>query len=483
LYTENEATTLLFMGRIPIVLIGCLLGLLIWLWTRDLVGHSAAHIALFLFAFTPDFLAHSQLITTDLPVATFVFASAYLLWRSCRRWTIINVGLGGLAFGAAIASKFSALIILPILVFYWVVRLFSNRPWPCRMGFGQSERTLVTLHQRLRPLAISGAVHIVIPLLTIWTLYGFHYDQPFSDSGDSFYAWERFESQGVVAGSIKLARKIHLVPEPFAYGLLVVAGTTQRSSFLNGEYSTTGWWYYFLETFCIKTPIPLFLAILTALLFLPLRFRKRSWSHLALFAPAALYFVLASASDMNIGHRHLLPMYPFLFVLGAEAVARLYSRPLLKVAVFLLLGWQAIGTINQHPNYLGYFNEFIGGSSNEWKYVVDSNLDWGQDLPGLKRWMDNHGVKKIKLSYLGTGVPEYYGIDYDPLPSFFPLPRTDFVPVKSGDIVAVSATNLQAVHFRHYQKFVDFMTHLRSLEPIAVIGNSIFVFKLPPSGS
>jgi hypothetical protein len=146
-----------------------------------------------------------------------------------------------------------------------------------------------------------------------------------------------------------------------------------------------------------------------------------------------------------------------------------------------LVAWQAAGTLWIHPHYLAFFNEVAGGPKNGWRHLVDSNLDWGQDLPGVKRWMAAHGVEKVWLSYFGTAPPEHYGIDYEPLPSFLPLGRTEATrPMQAGDYVVVSATNLHGVYvWDAPPEFLSFVDFLRATQtPVAIIGHSIFIYQL-----
>ena len=128
-----------------------------------------------------------------------------------------------------------------------------------------------------------------------------------------------------------------------------------------------------------------------------------------------------------------------------------------------------------HPHYLAYFNELVGGPGRGYRYMVDSNLDWGQDLKGLKKYMDRNGISKIRLSYFGSDSPSRYGIAYDWLPSFvLPIPDNQAPDLSTKGWIAISATNLQGVYLKNRDLFATF----RSREPVAVIGYSIFVYKI-----
>ena len=152
------------------------------------------------------------------------------------------------------------------------------------------------------------------------------------------------------------------------------------------------------------------------------------------------------------------------------------SRGLLRALVLVLAGWYAVGTLRVHPHYLAYFNELGGGPRNGYRLLVDSNLDWGQDLKGLKAWMDARRVSRIKLSYFGSADPAYYGIDAENLPGYSaPHPVRVTREVRPGDLVAVSATNLQGVYLDAADR--PLMERLRRLTPIDQVGYSILIYR------
>jgi hypothetical protein len=191
-----------------------------------------------------------------------------------------------------------------------------------------------------------------------------------------------------------------------------------------------------------------------------------------------VYAAVSLALGPQIGHRHLLPLYPFLFVAAGDAAARLavWRRPTGAVLVGVLGLWYALGTLLVHPHHLAYFNEVAGGPANGWRQLVDSNLDWGQDLKRLRHWMDEHGVARVKLSYFGSADPAYYGIEADFLPGYMaPRPARVTREIHPGDLVAVSATNLQGVYLDAGDR--PLVERLRSLEPVGRVGFSIFVYR------
>ena len=274
-----------------------------------------------------------------------------------------------------------------------------------------------------------------------------------------------------------------LLPNAYTEGFLLGQVKAQkRSGFLAGSYSVSGWWYFFPLAFLIKTPISLILLLFAGLALCADRWRRFLDHGIYALLPLLTFLTTAMLMKLNIGVRHILPIQPFVLLLAGTAIAELYTHRLKPVR--LLLGAACLMAVAEFalicPHYLAFFNQFIGGLRNGQKYLVDSNLDWGQDLKGLKAWMDGHGVGHINLSYFGTADPAYYKIDCTYLPGgpFFADPL-----VKSADLpgyVAVSVTNLRGVYFTEstrqiYQK-------LLSTEPVAIIGYSIYIYRVQDPG-
>ncbi|MCP4422717.1 MAG: hypothetical protein GY805_39415 [Chloroflexi bacterium] len=216
---------------------------------------------------------------------------------------------------------------------------------------------------------------------------------------------------------------------------------------------------------------------------------SRRWLTIsALLIPAGGYFAIALTTEINLGYRHLLPMLPFLIVFISATLSWLMEnktaqKKLLQPALLGLLGWLIVSTIWLYPNYLAFFNGLAGGPDGGWRYLVDSNLDWGQDLGNLKLWLDENGVDEVWLSYFGEGRPSYYNINYSGLDSFPPrLMNPETRPFYPHDpapgIYAISATNLQGVHFSDHNTFAWF----RDKTPLDKIGYSIFLYDVPPRG-
>jgi hypothetical protein len=481
LFRWNDADRLLFWGRLSmIVWVGGALALAVFAWTRRLCGLPAAAFALLLFVLAPDMLAHGQIVANDLGISLFLFLGVIAFERLGERVTPGRVALVGLALGAGMATKFSGIALLPIVGVLGTIVALRPEPLPValRPGRGWSADT------RPRRLAVLAACFVPIAIVAaavVWAAYGFHSPLARDAAVDAAFDWSRIQPPNpVVRGAFTLVRTLQLLPDAWTYGFLHFLDHAQtRPAFLLGEHSETGWPHYFLVTFAVKTPVPLLLlggaaAVLAAR-------GNLGWRRLAfVWLPFALYFGLALTRTINIGHRHLLPVYPFLFVAAGHAAATLWNagarRGLARAALVLLLGWYAAGTLRMHPHYLAYFNELAGGPANGYKVLVDSNLDWGQDLVSLRAYMEKNAVPRLKLLYFGTADPGYYGIACDRLPGYQPPPPSTLVrEVRPGDLVAVSATHLQGVYLDPGVKALADL--LRARRPVAVVGYSIFVYR------
>jgi hypothetical protein len=478
LYVLNNADRLLYPARFMIVLLGVLLGILLFCWTRELLGFPVAVMVLALYTVEPNILAHASLVTTDFGVTCFAFGTVYFLWRTARAVTIGNLcGLIGF-FILAQCSKFSAILLGPIVLLLFAVRVCQRTPW--RVDVGRI-RELVT--RRARAVA-ALAILVGLTLLTwlaIWTVYDFRFLPSASET------WKMdFRNEPIVATRVPTLSRVvtwadesRLLPNAYLEGFLLgQAKAKMRGGFLAGNYRVDGWWYFFPFAFLIKTPVSVIALFLGGLFLCVARRRDFLRDDLYALLPIAAFLGTAMATRLNIGLRHILPLYPFVLLLAGKAMAELWNtnRRALQWLVGLLCAFAAVETALVYPHYLAFFNRFVGGPRHGYEYLVDSNLDWGQDLKGLKRWMIENQVPRINLSYFGTADPDYYGITCSQLPG---APFFAQQLVKAPELpgfVAVSATNLRGVYFD--QRMRTFYEPLLRMEPAAVIGYSIYVYRV-----
>jgi hypothetical protein len=330
---------------------------------------------------------------------------------------------------------------------------------------------------KLGALAAVLVAAAVLALAVVWAAYGFEARLANDPDAAAHLRWARIDQRGIATGALRGLRASGLLPEAYLYGLLTVLRDSEsRPAFLFGEISETGWWYYFPATFLLKTPLALLgLLALAAVA----RRREDGAPHRRAFAwlPVLVYVAATLTRNLNIGHRHLLPIEPFLFAAaGAGAAAALAAGGVRRMAALALCAWYAASVLSVHPHYLAYFNALAGGPAGGWRYLADSNLDWGQDLGNLARWTRTSGVAHLKLSYFGTADPAYYGLSCDMLPSkMHPDPEQIVRGFEAGDVVAVSVTNLQGVYLGRDERRL--LRRLRDTTPIARVGYSIFVYR------
>lgn len=434
----NDADKILLSGRLVILCLGVLLGILVWHFACYLYGKKAGLFALFLYAESPLILAHSRLITTDIGVTLFFVLTLYFLVRFFRSQRLGWLFCVALSFGLANLTKFSAVLLVPILALaFWI---FARA----------AKKNQMKLH--FRPWR-AFAWLVIFGAFVVWLGYG----APLAPEPAAwqFFSWQNFKNPCF----IKIYQS--LIPSTYFRGLIdvIIPTTTGRWAFALGKFYK-GCWYYFPLAILLKTQI-VFLLSLPVLFFYYFSKKIRlTWTEGILWATVIFYLLVSMLQKLDIGIRHILPIFPFVFVLISPLVL-LAEKKIGKW--FFLIGvlWYSGSTLSQHPGYLQYFNEFVGGPQNGYKYLIDSNLDWGQDLRRLKRYLEENKIEYLGLDYFGGGDPDYYGIKYAKLTPY----SEDF-----KGWVAVSASSLW---WGWREKKYDW---LQKMEPVAKIGNSIFIY-------
>ena len=473
LFSSNDAEKLFFLAKIPMVLLGALLGLLVFCWARELYALPGAFAALAIYVLDPNMLAHSAIVHTDVPFAMAFFGGTYFFWRTLREITWLNCSMMAASFALSTVTKFSFVTILPIWLLLALAQIVSSAPMRSSIIF---PGTITGRWLKTAWITVIFISTTIFAYAAIWSVYGFHYDAALGEPAPLGVA-ASVEPSSWLTSSVRFNARYHVFPEAWLSGLVYALSTFDRTSYLLGEISGDGFWLYFPIAFAVKTPVPTLLLLMTALVFLLNKEPYVGADRGFLLLPISIYFSLAVYARMNIGLRHVLPIYPFLFVwLGGTAGALCASRSVPKRCGILVLGiWLVFSNLKAFPDYLAFFNETVV-ASDRYKVLVDSNLDWGQDLKGLKQWMDKDGVHKIQLAYFGTADPAYYGIAAIHKPGTWSIVLSK--PHGGDDAqdaryIAISATHLAGVYFwpsNPYQKYL-------SKEPVAVIGGSIHVYK------
>lgn len=445
----------LWAGRCMIALFSAATGLLVFFWSRALFGWRGAFLSLALFVFCPAFLAHGALATSDVVMTFFFLAAVGAWWRHLEQPGAAGAALSAIVLGLAFVAKFSALLLLPMFALIAVIWLAGN------CGTDGWRRPVSRL---LR----STCVHGLVTWATIWLFYEFRFSAfaPGLELEANFnHGWGWIlAGMGAPAPFLFFGQAWHLLPEAWLYGLgFVIDFSKQRGAFLNGEYSVEGWVRFFPYAFLVKTTLPLLL-LLGAGLLAALRtgwqragtdgvrvVLRRCRPLTPLAALFAVYWVTSLASHLNIGHRHILPTYPVLFIAAGWLGYWLQRRHWLAGGLILVLvGWHTVESLRIRPDYLAYFNQLGGGPANGWRQLVDSSLDWGQELPGLARWLkvNNPGPTPapVFLAYFGTGDPAYEDIKATALPTLPEVgPDRPWHALTRG-VYCLSVTMLQQVY-------------------------------------
>ncbi|GAI15305.1 unnamed protein product, partial [marine sediment metagenome] len=368
---------MIFGGRIPMILILILLGFYVFKWTRELFGNCPALLATFFFSFSPTLIAHGRLVTTDVGAAAGIFIATYYFIKSLKSPTKKNIIFAGIAFGLAELCKFSAILLIPFFIFLGLIW------WLIKSG------------KLIKTLKIVILVFI-IGFILIWPVYQYHtwnYPPEKQVSDTEVY----------LADSPKFIKNLILwsadkpILRPYAHyftGLFMVFHRVAggNTTYFLGEVSNIGWRSYFPTVYLIKIPLAFhiltLIAILYALWLIKRPFwkdaKKRAMNWLRLHFPEfsmltfiGLYWVITIAGNLNIGVRHLLPVFPFIILLVSAMTFYWLKAPHLKIkcfALMILILWQAVSVVSIYPHFIAYFNELVGGPSNGYKYVVDSNV-------------------------------------------------------------------------------------------------------------
>jgi len=499
-HSGNNPDQILFWSRLPIIGVLLLFGLFLFWWSRELGGLLVAFLVLFFFTFSPTFLAHGRLVTTDVGAAFGVALATYFYIKLLREpsW---KRGVGaGFFLGIALLVKFSTLVLLPYFValtFLWLVIQPKAFVW-----------------RSVLPYVRSGGIVVMVSILLVSAVYWFHiahypFERQVEDAKWNLaWMWKIEEPEKV---RFQIPGNPILRPlGQYALGSLMTVGRASHNQvrYFLGELQWSGTlWYYFPVLYLTK--VPLALHILTLFALTPLFFfirrslfgreysmeKIKEWAlnHFTLLALSLfilLYMVSAMASSLTIGIRHILPIFPFVYLLVAIGLKQVLDKHLpffgfqTKCLILaLLFGWYAISSMSTFPYYLSYYNELAGGVENGYKVAVDSNYDWGQDAKRLAKWVEAQGVDKVYVDYFGgDGIdPEYYLKGrYIPwrgssLWEFRGMKKSDSKDFPKGNYLAVSATFLQGGSWRDVSFEKDY-AWLDAYTPVARPGPSIFVY-------
>jgi 4-amino-4-deoxy-L-arabinose transferase-like glycosyltransferase len=447
LFTTDPA--LAWWARPPIVLLGVLLGISLWLAAREWLSESAANFALALFAFSPALIAHFSLATMDGAATLTIFLVVLQLarWRkNPSRWQTMWFGI---ALGLMLMSKFYApplfLIALYIITLNTTDGIERSRRWHWKHVAAVA--------------ALAWAV--------VWAGYFFHVSIARVENHALIIHMPHRENDFSLPVNFSFPGRVFWPGAEYIEGLYLVANhnLTGHDSMLLGEVSRTGGWKsYYFYVIALKWPVVvLALALVGSLAIVRKRVRLPAGWLIIISIPGTL-FVMAVFARIQIGDRHILPLYPFALLLAAAAWQGLSSHRAARLLLLLALALNAFECLRFAPDYMSYFTPFVD-QSKSYKLLTDSNTDWGQGLVALKKYQDAHPNDLIHLAYFGTVDPTIYGIRYRRMrPADHP----------SGTVV-VSATHLSGQLLTD----PDSYKWLLRYPPKTILNHTLYVFEVP----
>jgi 4-amino-4-deoxy-L-arabinose transferase-like glycosyltransferase len=489
---------------LPILLLAVVFGYFLYRFCKKRFGSETALLALFLFALSPNLIAHSRFVTTDLGIAAFIFFSFYSLFLYFEKPGWQRLWLATLFFALVLLAKFSAVILYPFFGLLAVIAVvFWNRP--------------KKLGQRIK-LYIGGLAFIfAVSFIMVWLFYIPHtWNMPLDVQDRLIISSLPF---GIGQKAAEVLSGINHLPfmksiVQYLLGMAMVFNRVQggNTTYLLGEVTNQSFPLYFPITYLIKTPVPmLFLAVVALMSAVWNYFKKtpfklwtkfggyaqKNFVQLSFFLFILFYAYISITGNLNLGIRHLFPIIPMIFVLVAKKTVDLIKSARSKNlkygfqgALSLLLVWYAFSNFLIYPSYVAYFNELTGGPQNADRYVSDSNVDWGQDLRRLHDYVRASGIEKIAVDYFGGGDPKYYFCDraFDQEgelianSSGYDCSGSAYVEWHAengrwdGEWIAVSETFLTNDIWWSSLRGDEGYSWLREMEPVAKIGYSIYVY-------
>jgi hypothetical protein len=349
-------------------------------------------------ALCPTLMAHGRLATVDLAVTFFSFCAVALFVRLLEAPSAVAAIGVGIASGAAVMSKTSANLLGPYFVLLLLVAVIGKKT---------SQPRRAVAFTLLAAAVAAGFITVLILSL-----------------GSETYIAANFpNTPRILVPYAEYLENIRAIRAWYSRGAAL-------PQFLFGQFSRTSWWYYYPAAFLLKATIPA-IALMAIAIGVIIRQRRVPFGALAALLFVALFAGAAAAGELALGIRYILPVFPFLYAVTAIVLAR---APRLALAAILLLMWHAGENLRAYPSYISYFNQFIGPHRNADRYLIDSNLDWGQDLRRLDVWLREQNIDEVVVHYFGGGVPQFdlaarvigsYGAGGRPLPkgSWFALSR------------------------------------------------------------
>ncbi|MEK7583071.1 MAG: glycosyltransferase family 39 protein [Patescibacteria group bacterium] len=455
----NDADLIGRLAHLPMLLFFALSAWILWKWAKKLYGDRVALFAVFLFSFSPTILANAHFATTDMAALFGVLSAAYFFVQYLQQPMRRNFWFASIFFGIALLCKFSTAMLVPLFL-------------------------LTALIWNYKKIASTILLMVVGFVVVVWPLYYLHVRNypPERQRADTFDQLQSSNHFAYAKPIIWLSDKpILRAAGQYGLGLFKVSQRWKGGTnvFFLGKVSQGAGPAYFPFVYLVKEPLAwwglVIIAIITTIKNTTSKFKiiesLRNHPDITIMLLwLAIYWATSLKGALNVGIRHLLPIYPFMIILISGQIIKITK---LKLVVYALLVWYVLENIFVFPHYLTYFNQLVGGSSGGHRYVVDSNLDWGQDLKRLGAWVRENNIRRIEFDYFGWADPSYYlGERFVSLGAKTYQNEEDFLANNTSDgWIAVSATTLMN---KSNSKYAWLYSHA----PTAVVGRSIFLYHL-----
>ncbi|MBU1128605.1 MAG: glycosyltransferase family 39 protein [Candidatus Omnitrophica bacterium] len=400
------AGKMVLYARMNMILLGAAGGVFLFFWMRKHYGPGAALLSAFFFFMSPNIMAHARLATTDIASTVFIMCSVLSYWDLIVAPSRGRAAAAGIFFGLALMSKYSALLLLPVysLAMLWAAFRPANRKKDVFLGF---------------------LLFLIIAIVVLWAGNGFELKPFLADvlrAGEKELIFRNMiRSVFPFVGDASLARitdMLYTAPVPLSSYILGALGVLKHgaggaATFFMGKWSARGHPLYYALAFLIKTPVAIILSFFIGMFTIVKGKRPEREFKMYLLFVIVMFFVVASSANLQLGLRYVLPVYPLMFIISAFGVKLFFDKTrLFRLGAAAIILWMLAAQLFIWPDYLSYFNELCGGPSKGYRYLRDSNLDWGQDLPALKSFMAANNIDSVKLDYFGEADPAYYGIGY-----------------------------------------------------------------------
>jgi 4-amino-4-deoxy-L-arabinose transferase-like glycosyltransferase len=468
-WTPNDSfyRAVSFWTRVPMIAFTMLFGIVIFLFARRLFGERAGVIALALFTLEPTVLAHGPLVHTDMTSAFALLLLAYAVYVYVTGPSLRRAIYLGAATGLAPLMKFSMVAVAPLAVFGVAALLI----FPARLRLTR------------RAAFTQAAAIVFVSLLVINAGYYFNH-RSFTEADNQWIVASFPTRASLFLSSAHLLR--YIVPTDFLLGTYwqIWHSMVGHDGSIFGQQGRFGWWYYFPAAFALKTTIPFLLTSIAAICWGMWQIvSRRDWTPAFVLVPFLLFTVLVMESTINIGVRFYLPAYPFLFIMSGALLAgisRTRTRKLLGPAIVaVVLGWCAVEVVRTYPNFIPYMNQ-LAYSHPHWWYLSDSNVEWGDSMPELASYLHARGETKVRAAMLGAWPLGRYGIDFvDALEPPVQQPETKYTAIGASFLNGSTVPLGPPGSGRETEsQRVSYFEEYRHRTPEAIIGNSIYVFRM-----